>query len=89
MLAKEPQLEEKEKLLKSKVMENSVYSGLASLLPWAVREFHKLKTLKKLLGVALIFCGVDYCLMHPHFQDYIKECRRVAQRQIGKLMEET
>lgn len=72
LLAKEPILEKKEKELRTKVMENSIYSGFASLLPWAIREFHRLKTIKKVLGVAVIFCGVDYCLMHPHFKDYIK-----------------
>jgi hypothetical protein len=72
LLAKEPLLEKKEKELRTKVMENSVYSGFASLIPWAIREFHRLRTLKKVLGVAVIFCSVDYCLMHSHFQDYIK-----------------
>jgi hypothetical protein len=56
------------------------------MLPFAVREFHRLKLLRRLVIAGIVFCGVDYLLMHNHFKDYIAECRKAAQRQIGKLM---
>jgi len=34
-----------------------------------------------------IFVSVDYLLMRESFNDYIEECRKVAQKHIKKLRE--
>lgn len=36
---------------------------MISLLPFAVREFHKVKTGKKIVSLLLIFGGTNYALM--------------------------
>lgn len=43
--------------------------------------------MSKFLTVAGIFVGVDYLLMRGSFNEYISECRNVAQRNIEQLVE--
>lgn len=68
-------------------MQNSIQSTIASLLPFIVREFHRKRFMSKFLTVAGIFVGVDYLLMRGSFNEYISECRNVAQRNIEQLVE--
>jgi hypothetical protein len=89
LLQQEPALEKKEKELRSLIVQKSVYSSIVSMTPFAIREFHRLKIMKRLLVAGGLFVGVDYLLMRKDFNQYIEECRKVAQRQIGKLMEES
>lgn len=43
----------------------------------------------KLVTVAGLFVGVNYAQMRESFEEYISECGRVAQRHIGKLMDDS
>jgi|JI9StandDraft_2_1071091.scaffolds.fasta_scaffold659918_1 hypothetical protein len=74
-----------DKELRGKVLQNSVWSSIAGMVPWGVREFYKLGILKRLAVAGVIFCAVDYSLMHPYFMKYLEQCRTVAQKQIGRL----
>ena len=75
--------------MKKKIVENSIYSSMVSLLPFAVREFHKVKTGKKIVSLLLIFGGTNYALMWQYFSGYIQECRSVVQKNISRLQEES
>ncbi len=76
-------------MLKTKIGENSVWSAVGALLPYGVREYHRLKTMVKVGTGLLIFCGINYYLMSTYFKDYIGECRKLAQKNISKLLEES
>jgi len=89
LLGKEERLEEQERVMKTKIVENSVYSSLVAMLPFAVREFHRVKSGPKILTVLAIFGSANYLLMRGYFEGYVEECRRVAQRNIGKLNEDS
>jgi hypothetical protein len=78
-----------EKELRVKILQSSVGSSVVSLLPFAIREFHKARPVVKLVTVAGLFVGVNYTQMRGSFEEYIRECGRVAQKHIGKLMEES
>lgn len=89
LLPKQPLLEAKERQMKTKIVESSVGSTIVSLLPFAVREFHRLKFLTKVGGVALLFVGTNYMQMRPYFEEYIEECRKVVQKNIAQLVEDS
>jgi hypothetical protein len=72
-----------------KILESSVGSSIFSLLPFAVREFHRMRPLVKVATVAGLFLGANYAQMRTYFAEYIEECRKVAQINIGKLGEES
>jgi hypothetical protein len=88
LLPKQPVLEAKEKQMKVKIVQSSVGSSVVSLVPFAVREFHKVKTMSKLLAVVVLFGGANYLQMRPYFSEYIVECGKVAQGNIGRLVDE-
>lgn len=88
MLEKDAALEQMEKELRTKVLQNSVWASIAGMVPWGVREFYRLGILKRLGIAGVIFCGVDYALMHPHFMKYISSCRELARKHIHKLTDE-
>ena len=78
-----------EKELRVKILQSSVGSSVVSLLPFAIREFHRARPIVKFMTVAGLFVGANYAQMRNSFKEYINECERVAQRHIGKLMEDS
>ena len=89
LLPREPGLEAKEGELKVKILESSVGSSVVSLVPFAVREFHRMRPLVKLVTVGGLFVGANYAQMRTYFKEYVEECGRVAQSNIGKLVEDS
>jgi hypothetical protein len=78
-----------EKELRVKILQSSAGSSVISLLPFVIREFHRARPMVKFITVAGLFAGANYALMRDSFEEYISECRKVAQRHIGKLMEDS
>ena len=68
----------KEGELKVKILQSSIGSSVVSMVPFAVREFHRKRPLLKFLTVAGLFVGINYAQMRPYFNEYIEECGRVA-----------
>jgi hypothetical protein len=67
LLPKNKLLDEKERNLKIKIVQNSIPATIAALLPFAVREFHGWRFVGRFMTVGVIFCGVDGLLMRPDF----------------------
>ena len=58
-------------MLKRKIGESSVWSAIGALMPYGVREYHRIRTMGKVATGVLIFCGVNYYLMSADFREYI------------------
>ena len=71
-------MEAKEGEIKVKILQSSVGSSAVSVVPFAVREFHRTRPLLKFVTVAGLFIGVNYAQMRPYFNEYIELCGRVA-----------